>query len=130
MKRSERVKLFGLIILLAGFVLLATLPEGSAKADGAGGFPTSTAAVIVFPTDAPSPTAPTILSLPSPSPYPFPVPQDNSLNMMLPESQADTAIASEDSGGFSTYLCIPVVIVAVLIALIGLNRIRKNYQGE
>lgn len=115
---------------MAGFISLATLPGGGAKADGAGGFPTSTAAIIVFPTVTPSPTAPMILNNPTQNPYPFPLPENNSLNMMLPESQAEPAVIPEEGGsrGISTYFCIPIVIVAVIMTFIGLNRIRKNYQ--
>jgi hypothetical protein len=131
MERSQVVRLLGLVAILACFVFLAILPGGGAQADGGGGFPTSTAVIIIIPTSASSPTAPMILNVPSPNPYPFPLPQNDNLSKMLPEAQAEAAVIPEEGGssGFSTYLCIPVVIVVVIMALIGLNRIRKNYQG-
>jgi hypothetical protein len=125
---SDKTKLIALLVILTGLSVLAAWPVGNAAADGPGGFPTSTAMIIIVPTFTPTPTSfviPTFTSA-----YPFPLPQDNTLNLTLPEAQAETIAQNEDGGGISTVLCIPVAIVAVIIAIIGLNRIRKNYQGE
>lgn len=130
MNSLKLLKLLGLHIILVVIAFLYLLPAGEAQADGAGGFPTPTAMIVIIPTIAPSPTAPLILDIASPYPYPFPLPQDNSLNMILPESQADSAVIPENEGKIPANLCIPAVIVAVVIGLIGLNRIRKNYQGD
>jgi hypothetical protein len=124
MGKSEIIKLCGFFGILAAVVLIATLPGGRASADGAGGFPTSTSSIIVVPT-----FTPTMILIPTAtSPYPYPVPRSNTLNMTLPESQSEAAPEAE-GGGISSFLCLPVVVVAVIIGLVGFNRIRKNTQG-
>jgi hypothetical protein len=127
MDRKQRVKLFAFISLLAGLLILTALPAVHVNADGPGGFPTSTTVVIIIPTFTTTPTniiVPTITS-----PYPYPLPQNNTLNLALPEAQAETAVDAESGRGLPTILCIPLAIVAVIAGLVGLNRIRKNYQG-
>lgn len=124
MGKSEIVKLCGSLAILAVVALIATLPGEQAMADGAGGFPTSTSSIIVVPT-----FTPTMILIPtSTSPYPYPVPRSNTLNMTLPESQSEAAPEAE-GGSISSFLCLPLVLVAVIMGLVGFNRIRKNYQG-
>lgn len=125
MGKSEIVKLCGFLAILATVVLLATLPGERALADGAGGFPTPTSTIIVVPTFTPTMILiPTATSL-----YPYPVPRSNTLNLAIPESQSEAASEAPDGGGISSFLCLPVVLVAVILGLVGFNRIRKNYQG-
>jgi hypothetical protein len=126
MDKSEKVKLFGLIAILAGLAFLAGLPAEIAQADGPGGFPTNTPTFFIVPTFTSTPTnviVPTVTS-----PYPYPLPLNNTLNLNIPEAQAEVA-AEPEGRGFPTLLCIPIAIVAIILAIVGMNRIRKNYQG-
>lgn len=125
MRKSEIVKLCEFLVILAAVVLIATLQGERAMADGAGGFPTSTSTIIVVPTFTP----PMILIPTTTSPYPYPVPRSNTLNMTFPESQSEAAPEAERGTGLSSFLCLPVVVVAVILGVVGFNRIRKNYQG-
>lgn len=130
MDKSEVLKLFGLFAVMT-VVLLASLPGGSAQADGAGGFPTPTptASIIIVPT-----FTPTIIIIPTnTSIYPYPIPGNNTLNLTIPESQPESqgeALPESEGGrGLSSIVCLAVVVVAGIVGLFVLNLIRKNYQG-